>query len=118
MITSEIKVISFFPPTLDSRVSATKLAKIIKDELVKNTKVDLDFQDIIFMSRSFADQLHKDIMACDNSLDINIKNADLGIIEMLNTVSKTQYIRKPIKKSYKVLSFNNLELLRDYSYAW
>lgn len=118
MITSEIKIISLFPPTLDSRESATKLAKIIKDELIDNTKVDLDFQHIIFMSRSFADQFHKDIMACDNSLYINIKNADLGIIEMLNTVSRTQYTRKPIKRSYKVLSFNNLELLKDYSYAW
>lgn len=34
----EIKVISLFPPTLDSRQSATHLAKIIKDELIDNLR--------------------------------------------------------------------------------
>lgn len=117
MITSEIRVNTIFPSTLDTREGAALLAQLIREQLADNTIVDVDFKDIIFMSRSFADQFHKDIMAGD-SVDIVIKNADLGIIEMLKAVSQTQNKRKPVKKSYQVLSFNNLDMLSDYSFAW
>ena len=114
----QIKIISLFPATLDTREGATRLAEIIKADLAEDNKVELDFQGVIFMSRSFADQFHKDLLSGDHAVDLEIKNAETGIIEMLEAVSKTQNSRKPINKSYKVLSFNNLDKLRDYSFIW
>lgn len=118
MATTEIKVCTFLPNTLVTREGATRLVQLINDELADDIRVELDFQGIIFMSRSFADQFHKEVNSCDNSIDLIIKNAEYGIIEMLDAVSKTQTTRKAINKKYHVLSFNNLNKLKDYSYAW
>ena len=118
MVTSEIKIISLFPATLDTREGASRLAKMIKADLADDNKVELDFQDIIFMSRSFADQFHKELLSGDHAVDLEIKNAESGIIEMLETVSKTQNSRMAVNKSYKILSFNNMDKLRDYSFIW
>lgn len=118
MATIEIKVSTFLPNTLDTREGATRLVNLINDELADDVKVELDFQGIIFMSRSFADQFHKDVNSYDNSIDLIIKNAEYGIIAMLDAVSKTQTTRKAINKTYRILSFNNLNKLKDYSYAW
>lgn len=118
MVTSEIKLISLFPATLDTRDGATRLAELIKADLADDNKVELDFQGVIFMSRSFADQFHKDLLSGEQAIDVEIKNAESGIIEMLETVSKTQSSRKAINKSYKVLSFTDTDKLRDYSFMW
>ena len=118
MVTSEIKIISLFPPTLDTREGASRLAEIVKSDLADDNKVELDFQGVIFMSRSFADQFHKDLLTGNHAIDLEIKNAESGIIEMLETVSKTQKTRKAINKSYRILSFNNIDKLSDYSFCW
>lgn len=60
MTTSEIKVAEILPSTLDSREAATRLVNVIKEEANSNSIVEIDFTDIIFMSRSFADQFHKE----------------------------------------------------------
>lgn len=117
-MTPQIKILSLFPATLDTREGATRLAEIIKADLADDNKVDLDFHGVIFMSRSFADQFHKDLLSGNHAVDLEIKNAETGIIEMLETVSKTQNSRKAINKSYRILSFNSMDKLRDYSFSW
>ncbi|WP_118193389.1 hypothetical protein [Albibacterium indicum] len=79
---------SRLPLTLDTREFASKLVDMIKEE--GECKVELDFTDIIFMSRSFADQFHKELYSSDHTIDISIKNADVSILDMLRAVSNTQ----------------------------
>lgn len=117
MLISEIRVKDILPLTLDSREAAIKLVSLVKEESAEH-RVVLDFADIIFMSRSFADQFHKELYMDSTAFDIVIKNADFGIAEMLNVVSKTQKSRKAIKKDYQVLSFTNLDKLEDYAFSW
>jgi len=118
MITSEIKVAEILSSTLDSREAATRLVKVIKEEGKLNSKVEIDFTDTIFMSRSFADQFHKDLYADEEKLNIGFKNANHDILLMLRAVSGTQTQRKAVKRNYKVLSFNNITALEDFSFSW
>ncbi|UKJ06243.1 STAS-like domain-containing protein [Solitalea lacus] len=118
MIVAEIRLTDLLPNTLDTREGASKLVHVIKEELKDNNKIELDFSDVVFMSRSFADQFHKEINTGDNKFDIVFKNIDYSITEMLAIVSKTQTHRKPINKSYQVLSFNELSKMSDFIYAW
>lgn len=64
MITSEIRVNTIFPSTLDTREGATQLAQLIREQIADNTRLDVDFKGIMFMSRSFADQFHKNLIRC------------------------------------------------------
>lgn len=116
MVTSEIKISNVLPLTLDTRESASRLVDIIKEE--GEHKVELDFTDIIFMSRSFADQFHKELYSCEHTVDISIKNADISILDMLRAVSNTQNARKAIKKNYQLLSFNSISKLEDFTFSW
>ncbi len=115
---TEIKISEILPLTLDTRESATRLVNIIKQEGELNHKIELDFTGTIFMSRSFADQFHKDLYSEEQKLNLEIKNASFDIVEMLRIVSNTQTERKAIKASCKTLIFNNLESLEDFSFAW
>lgn len=116
MVTSEIRINSVMPRTLDTRESASRLVDMIKEE--GEVKVELDFTDIIFMSRSFADQFHKELYSCADSLGISIKNANVGILDMLRAVSNTQNVRKSIKKDYQLLSYNSISKLEDFTFSW
>ena len=116
MLSSEIKISDLMPITLDTRESASKLAELII-EAGEHT-VELDFTNIIFMSRSFADQFHKELYNCESTVEISIKNADVSILDMLRAVSKTQHSRKAIKKNYQLISFNSLSKLEDFTFSW
>jgi len=118
MFTSEIKVTDILPATLDTRESATRLVNILKEECKNHPKIVIDFGGTIFMSRSFADQFHKDLYVNEQPMDIDIKNASFDIISMLRAVSNTQTKRKAIVPSYKTLVFNNLSKLEDFSFSW
>lgn len=104
------------PPTLDTRESASRLVDMIKKE--GECKIELDFTGILFMSRSFADQFHKELYNYDHSIDISIKNANVSILDMLQAVSNTQHARKAIKKDYQLLSYNNISKLEDFTFSW
>ncbi len=118
MVTSEIKITSLLPTTLDTREGATLLSNVVREETIEDNKLVLDFENVIFMSRSFADQFHKEVTKCDNHIDLVFKNADYGIIEMFEAVTRTQKHRRAIKKNYSVLCFNDIAKLKDYTYAW
>lgn len=118
MFTSEIKVTDILPSTLDTRESATRLVSVIKEEGKSNSKIEINFSGTIFMSRSFADQFHKDLYVNEQHIDIDIKNASFDIISMLRAVSNTQTKRKAITTSYKTLVFNSISKLEDFSLSW
>lgn len=117
MTVSEIKLKDVMPNTLDTRESASQLVQLIREEYL-DAKIELDFTDILFMSRSFADQFHKEIHQLDSELDLVLKNADIQITEILNAVSITQTKRKKVLKNYVTLQFNDLKKLNDYTFSW
>lgn len=118
MIASELKLVNVLPTTLDSREAATRLADMVR-EYSGDRQVELDFSGIEFMSRSFADQFHKELyLHDDDSFEIVIKNADAAIINMLNAVSKTQTKRKVVKKTHQVASYNDLKQMESFVMSW
>jgi len=118
MIASELKLINLLPVTLDSREAATRLADIVR-EYSGDKQIELDFSGIEFMSRSFADQFHKELYLRDeDAFEIVIKNADAAIIRMLDAVSKTQTKRKAVKKTHQVASYNSLKQMESFVMSW
>lgn len=114
----EIKLLDFFPTTLDSREAATRLADMVR-EYSGDKQIELDFSGIEFMSRSFADQFHKELYLNEqDAFEIVIKNANGPIIQMLNAVSKTQTKRKAVKKTHQVVSYTDLKQMEIFVMSW
>ncbi len=110
----ELKLIDILPAMLDSREAAIRLAEMVR-EYSGDKQIELDFSGIEFMSRSFADQFHKELCLRDeDAFEIVIKNADAAIIRMLDAVSKTQTKRKAVKKTHQVVSFNDLKQMESF----
>lgn len=117
-MTPELKLINLLPVTLDSREAATRLADMVREHS-GNKQRALDFSGIEFMSRSFADQFHKELYLRDeDAFEIVIKNADAFIIRMLDAVSKTQTKRKAVKKTHQVASYNDLKQMESFLMSW
>ena len=121
MYTSEITISKVLTPTLDVREAATTLFEYIKSSNSNISSIELDFSDIEFMSRSFADQFHKEKMkySLENHCVISIKNADFQILEILNAVSKTQINREKNfpDTSINIFSFSDIDQMKDYLFA-
>jgi len=81
---------------LDSRDEAIRLFSELKDYCVTYGDITLDFSDVIFMSRSFADQFHKEKLKWCNtsSVPIYIMNEIDQIHDILKAVSRTQKTSK------------------------
>lgn len=118
MITSEIKLVNMLPTTLDSREAAIRLADMVR-EYREDKQIELDFSGIEFMSRSFADQFHKELYLSESdAFEIVIKNAHASIIRMLDAVSKTQTKRKAVRKTHQVISYNDLKQMESFVMSW
>lgn len=115
---SELKLINLLPVTLDSREAAIRLADMVR-EYSTERQITIDFSGIEFMSRSFANQFHKELYLRDeDTFEIIVKNADASIIGMLDAVSKTQVIRKVVKPTHQVASYNNLTEMESFVMSW
>ena len=92
--------------TLNTRDSATLLFDIILHEDAKN--VVFDFSNVVFMSRSFADQFHKERMKLKDKkgLFIQIKNASDEVRKMLVTVENTQSKKNRFYRELPVFTFS------------
>ncbi|SEL41246.1 STAS-like domain-containing protein [Parapedobacter koreensis] len=117
-MTCELKLVNLLPITLDIREAAIRLADMVR-ERNECKQIVLDFSGIEFISRSFADQLYKELYLHDkDSFDIVIKNADAGIIRMMDSVSKTQTKRRAVKKTHQVASYNDLKQMESFVMSW
>jgi len=78
--------------------------------------VEVDFSGISFISRSFADQFHKEKMKLWESgeREISIINAQHDVWEMLKTVSKTQKVTDRQEQEYPVINFESRRSLKEY----
>jgi hypothetical protein len=111
-----INVFAKVGETLNSRNAANLLFECIIEENAKS--VVFDFMNVEFMSRSFADQFHKERMKLKskNGLIIGIKDASESIRKMLVTVESTQNKRNRFYMELPVFSFSE-EKLSDYLLA-
>lgn len=79
--------------------------------------VELDFKDVEFMSRSFADQFHKLKIALLNQKTfsvIDVVNASPVVIEMLQAVIKTQSKTERNYESFPVYKFKEITSLQNF----
>ncbi|MDD2982181.1 MAG: hypothetical protein PHQ74_02225 [Crocinitomicaceae bacterium] len=109
-----INVFERLGETLNTRIAATSLFEFVSE--IKCDAVNFDFDQVVFMSRSFADQFHKDRMTLQgqNKVVIEICNAESNIREMLTTVASTQEKKDRYYRVLPVFTFTNDEKLEDY----
>jgi hypothetical protein len=110
----QIQVVEEVSKLLNTREAATELMTAVRGSNCKH--VEFDFINVDFMSRSFADQFHKEKVALQSDFDalIEISNANEEVMNILRIVSNTQ---NKIKREYKILptfKFSNTELLSNY----
>lgn len=114
MVSDKIKIKDVLNESLNTREAAVRLFEIY--EMKPNTIVEVDFESIEFMSRSFADQFYKESKKLEKDKDVKIliSNAVEPIKKMLKKVAETQ---NKIDRDYEVLpvySYNSKSALTDY----
>lgn len=107
-----IPVFDLLSATLHTRQAATELLQVIAQNHCN--LVELDFANVEYISRSFADQFHTDKLqlAASTEKTIVVTNANEEVIKMLQAVAKTQnkadrsYEKIPV---YNYTDWNSLE---------
>ncbi|HTM66050.1 MAG TPA: hypothetical protein VL093_07010 [Flavipsychrobacter sp.] len=109
---ASISIFQLFGATIHTREASGILMQAIKES--SGDKIELDFTQVTYISRSFADQFYIDklLVAKETKKVIVVANADYAVLKMLQAVAKTQkHIRHntsdiPI---YKLKSFSQIE---------
>jgi anti-anti-sigma regulatory factor len=109
-----IKVAEALSELLNTREAATMLFHLIEKH--SSNRVEFDFSEVEFMSRSFADQFHKERsnIKKENGLVIVISNANEEVQTILKTVAQTQNKSKRAYMKLPVFQYTNTEMLSDY----
>jgi len=109
--------------TLNTRDEAVKLFNFfLVDKFYFKAPIILDFANVEFMSRSFADQFYllKKNWEFGNNTNIELQNYNKQIAEILEAVSNTQYgqeNKRNIKSEIKELQFGELKQFEEYLLA-
>ena len=110
--------------TLNTRDEAVKLFNFFLEDkfYFKARPIILDFANVEFMSRSFADQFYllKKNWEFGNNTKIELQNYNKQIAEILAAVSNTQYSqenKRNIKSEIKELQFGELKQFEEYLLA-
>jgi hypothetical protein len=108
--TLHINVFKQLGETLNSREAATSLFAIVRENNAKN--VVFGFSEVIFMSRSFADQFHKERLKikAQNGLVIHLSDTSETIRKMLVTVEATQNKQNRFYSELPIFSFSEKNL--------
>ncbi|MEN5055729.1 STAS-like domain-containing protein [Sphingobacterium kitahiroshimense] len=117
---ADIRLKDLFNESLDTRESVHFLINYIENELGKEDCYDitLDFTGIDFMSRSFADELHKQINLENFHKSFTFANMPLSMKELLRVVEKTQTTRTKRELKSSVLVVNDIFMIKDYTFSW
>ena len=83
------------------------------------TEIQLDFMNVEFISRSYADQFYKSKLDFEKkySISIYIVNANEDIINMFHAVSKTQHQSDRSFEKTPVYTFSNLDKFSEYLFS-
>lgn len=111
---STISVAKALDTTLHTRDAAKQLLQMVDDSPCQ--RVELDFLDVQYISRSFADQFHTDKMelAAASQKDIVVVNASEAVVNMLQTVARTQNKSHRTESSLPVLKYTNWTQLENF----
>lgn len=110
----QIKVSSLFPhDTLVTREVASLLFSYIED--VACNYIEADFSDIFYISRSFADQFHKEKIKFWESRqkEIVVVNANDDVFKMFQAVSKTQNSSRA-SQHIPIIQLTGRKTLKDF----
>lgn len=109
-----IAVAKEFDKTLNSREAAAKLIDMMRAGAL--SEIELDFSDVEFMSRSFADEYIKGATAVVKQLNasISLLNANEEILRIIRAVSETQNKTERDYQKFSVVSYSDFKVLSDY----
>lgn len=105
---------------IDSIINTREAANHIKTQILESKckHVELNFQDVEFISRSFADQMHKEKSAlADIGILIIMVNASSSIMDMFRAVSNTQHAVDRQRQEIPVYKITNMDALTEYLYS-
>lgn len=110
----QIPVLEEVGKFLNTREASSLLFNIISKN--KGAEIEFDFTGVEFMSRSFADQFHKEKLQFQEkeNLVLYIINANEEIIKILQAVANTQNKKDRKFVSLPVFRFSDEKLLSDY----
>ena len=112
----EIRIASEIDSIINTREAALNIKKQIQESACKH--IELDFEDVEFISRSFADQMHKEkIELADKGILIVMLNASSSIMDMFRAVSNTQNAVNRYRKEIPVYKITNMDSLSEYLYS-
>lgn len=82
-------------------------------------RVEIDFSNVSFISRSFADQFHKEKMTLweTGEKEIVVINAQADVLEMFKAVSKTQNAVNRNFEGYQLIEFTSRRSLKEFLQA-
>lgn len=105
--------------TLDTREAAMTLFAELKASRNEHQELLFDFSGVEFMSRSFADQFHKERTKLfkECGIECAIKDAGQNIFDMLQAVSRTQQANHREVVRYEFFAFSNMDNLSEYLQA-
>ncbi|MBQ7946063.1 MAG: hypothetical protein IJ280_05060 [Bacteroidales bacterium] len=109
-----IDITNILSPDLKSRSRANDLMLFVKN--CSETDVILDFQNVLFATRSFIDEFYNLFIKDSVHLPfkVEITNVPEDIQAMLNSVSKTQTKIKTIPPTSNIMRFENVDDLLNY----
>jgi len=109
-----IQITDFLQDSLNTREAVHEISKLIEANPCQ--VVELDFTGVDFMSRSFADELHKEKIRLQKeyAVRIDILNANEEVMAILEVVARTQNKQEKKAVEVPVYKFSNPELVFNY----
>lgn len=113
MKSNKIDLKALFGTSLNTREGAIDLSNLIS--ALNVPLVELDFKEVEFMSRSFADQFYKEKLKLqENHISVYVKNANQEIESILNTVSNTQNKKDRTFNEIQVIRFKSVNEMSNF----
>ena len=109
-----IDITELLSPDLKSRLRARDLKDYVDN--IQDSEIKLDFQKVIFATRSFIDEFYNLFLKDPSSLSYSLKiiNVPEDINIMLETVSRTQVRTNVITSKSEERSFDDVDELIKY----
>jgi len=113
-VVNTIAVSDFAAKTLNTREAARAILALVEEMPCKVNEID--FAGIEFMSRSFADEFHKEKIRLQEKflIRIDILNAATEVVQILHRVANTQDVKERKKFEVPVYKFREPEFVYNY----
>jgi len=111
---STISVFDLLGDSLHTRQAVTQLLHNVAQNPCAH--IELDFAEVEYISRSFADQFHAEklALATRQQKSIIVTNANDQIIRMLQAVAKTQDVKDRLYEKMPVFHYTNWRSLENF----